>query len=788
MKLSPEAQPGVSRPSIPFRLTVLGELRLDGSEGELLPRQRKELALLAWLAYRRMAVLREEAAAAFWGDAHATQSLGQAVASIRRAAPEALDLAAESIRARFDALAVDALEMETAFAEGRLTDGLALWTGDFMPRTEELGTEPFRVWLEAERERLRIRVCNAFERVVAAAEGAATQLDWAERWAAAFPLDERAHVYLLGALEHAGRADEALERHGEFAVRYAAEAGMELSGSVREMVESIHRSPRRAVAHLPGSTALFTPDMTGRDAEIEALEAAWSDARGTGGIAVVIEGARGTGRTRLITEFARQIRRGGRCVVLEARSASDGDTNSPCRALIAPLASAPGIAACSPAALEKLASELPELRASRDLPPAVAPADLAGAVREVVECVAEKTPVLVVVDDASQLSREVGSIIARLVRTPPPSVLVLLTAHPGALDDSDCGRALRESTRSRRIKLRPLDTNQVEVMIASMIPIAASDRQRLTSILDAETGGNPLQVCDCISVFADTGVLALDHNGLWRLSKGRGPASLPLPASMIRTRLEHLSPAARAVAEAVAGTKIRFDSAQLVDATGLTDADVEAALGELVGRRLLRPLRESSAYEFTSDEVRRHVAVPPAAAARSRPRAARPRRRLLLTAVGAVAAVLAILAARTALPASSVARPERVIVLPFANETGIPALDAIGVRAADQLTRELAGLRRISVAPTPRVDGRREALDAAREARATLAFSGVMRAAGDSLTLSAVLIDVSDGEESLVLPPVQGTIGGADALVQVLTDRARAALAARVDRRSPTPH
>ena len=791
-KVDSAAQSGVSPASTPLQLALLGDLRLDGPGTDLLRRRKKELALIAWVGLRQGVVRREELASAFWGetdDAHARQSLRQALASIRKALPDLLVTGEETVSLAPGAITLDAVEFERRLAAGELREAVALWKGDLLPLAEELGAEPFRIWVEAERARFRARLMGALHRLTTGVPSMGEQLRWAERWAELFPLDERAHTCLLGALEREGRGDEALERHVAFAARFRAETGRDLPAAVREAVEAVHRSPRRAGGSAPGSAAFFTPDMTGRDGELAALEAAWDDARGTRGVTVLIEGETGVGRTRLCTELARTITRAGPALVLEAPRDCEGAAGSAIRRFISPLIGARGLAASAPWALAELAAEFPELGEGRSLPARRDPADLAGAIAEVAGSVAEETRVLVLVDDAPGLCTELRPVVSRLVRKTPPNVLVVLTSEPEGLAGTECGRAFRESADGRRIKLRPLDTSQIEVMIASMVPIAAADRQRLAALLMSEADGNPLRVSDCISAFADAGVLSTDQNGLWRLSKGRGVASLPLPPSLIRTRLERLSAGGRATIEAAGRGGPRMDAEELAAATGLGAEETEAALGELVARRLLRPVRDTSLYELTSDAVRAATRPESGAgsAAGTRPRH-RGRRRWAVTAVAAVAVLVVGIAARSALPASSTAEPGRVLVFPLANLTGSADQGAAGRLAAEAMVQGLGRLGAGTVAPLLGPDpGSQDSPDAVRRAAlkqgAALAVIGSYQHLGDTLVLTARIVDVATGEARAIARDARSPAGRPAEAIAALRESVIGAIAARLDRR-----
>lgn len=745
--------------------------------------------MLAWLGLHP-AARREALAATFWGetdDTHARQSLRQALASIRKAAPDLLVTSDELVSVAPGALTLDVVEFERRAAEGDLAGAVDLWKGDLLPFAEDLGTEPFRTWLESERARLRARLAGVLQRLAAGSASLADQVAWSERWSQLLPLDERAHIHLLGALERSGRAGEALERHAEFAARYRADTGRDLPAAIREAVEVLHRSPAPATQH-PGSAAFFTPDLIGRDGELAALNAAWSDARGAGGVVVLIEGEAGVGRTRLCTELARAVARRDRALVLETPRGCEGADWTPARRFLSPLAAAPGLAASAPWALAELAPVLPEIAERWTLPVPQRGADLAGAINDAIASVAEEVPILVLVDDAPDLCTELRPAISQLVRRMPPNVLLVLTAEPGGLVATDCGRAFREASDGRRVKLQALDENQVEVMVASMVPIAASDRQRLAALLMAETEGNPLRVSECLSAFADASVLSIDRNGLWRLSKGRGPASLPLPPSVVRTRLERLSPEARRTIEAAARHP-RIDARELVTASGLDEEEIEAALGELVGRRLVRPVRDSSLYEIGSETVRAAVLATAAPPAPQLPSVSwRRRRRMAVTGIAVLGIAVAGLAARSALPANATAEPDRVIVFALENLTGAPDPAATGRIVAEAVIQAIGRVGTASAVPLVAAaagpGSRPNALrKAARAAGAALAVVGSYQQVGDTLVFTARIVDVATGKVRAVARDARGPATRPAMAMQAFTESVVGALSAWLDRR-----
>ena len=312
-----------------LRLRCLGFARLDGVAATGLSAPRKQLALLAYLALQgQRPTSRRVLASLFWEDrdeAHARQSLRQALLELKRLVGEGLVAADDRIHLLPDTIAMDALEFERLRARGDLSEAAALYEGDLLEGAELAGGEEFRSWLEAERERLRQAAGGVFGHLVSGAvslgnwdEGTA----WAERSLAVLPFDESAPIRLIEGLLLGGRTADAITRHAQVVARLRGH-GMEPSVELMALGARLERgsSPRKDIQTL-GSAALFSPDFVGRDQAFAELGRAWSAAGAGGFMAVLVEAELGLGKTRLCDEFVQRcaasgtpprVFRGARC-------------------------------------------------------------------------------------------------------------------------------------------------------------------------------------------------------------------------------------------------------------------------------------------------------------------------------------------------------------------------------------------------------------------------------------------------------------------------------------------
>lgn len=631
-----------------IHIHTLGAPRVLGPTGEVRV-GRKELALLVYLArLSPRPVPRAELATLLWGErleALARQSLRQALVRLKRAVALPVEVQADSVTLLPGEWVLDVAAFEADLAAERRREAVARWGGDFLLRMEDVGGESYRLWMETEREALRQRVGQAFGQLVAEAEQAADwqgAVEWAEPWAAAQPLEERAQRRLIEVLRLAGRPDEAMARHAAFAARLRREHETEpspeflrLGAELAQGARAAHRAEPR-----PDSRALFTPDLVGRTAAFSELAAAWAAARAGTAVAVLVEGDDGMGKTRLCEDFLRSVMQPGEApVVLRARGYEAGHEVpwTLARELLSPLRDAPGVLGASRGALAGLGRVVPALRERFPLPEGGgapegewAPEE---AVAEVLAAVATEAPVAVLVDDlpvADSASQQLVLALAR--RLHHGRVLLLLAARTEDLERSAALAGLRIGHDLRRLRLKPLGQTEVEALLASMLELKPEERRAVAARLHQETGGVPLYVVETVAALVDEGHIAPDPAGVWRAGPAVGEGPLPLPTSVrdaVSRRLAFLSAGARGLADAAAVMTTPAEGDLLRSVAGLPPIEFDSALEELLARHLLRG--PAGAYAFVHEASRRATyALIPTARRRAlhaaAARALRPRR------------------------------------------------------------------------------------------------------------------------------------------------------------------
>ena len=521
-----------------IRIRTLGSLELQLDDGSLLPRRRKELALLVYLVRESpRAVARSTLASLLWEDRHeprARQSLRQALTEIRHAVPGALRVTARDVRAEPDSVRLDVQEFEAAVRAQRYDEAVALWQGEFLAGSEDAGGEEYRAWLEAERTMLRQLLARSCEALVDHAEQSGewqAAVAWAERWCSSIPLDERAHVRLIKVLRLANRPAEAADLHLAFTTRLRRELGVE-PGPEFLLVAPPHATGWAGVVR----GGIATPDLVGREDSFRVLADSWRATVAGGWAIIAVEGDDGLGKTRLLEEFARLVRAGGEPATLlhgRAYEAERETAFSTARHLFDGLADVASLATAAPGDLARIAELLPRVTDRfRHLPTPPPSTESGAALAAALRAVSSESPVLITLDDAACGDDESQRLLGELVRRPVPGVLLVLGAATGALQRGPLASDMRQNSAVRWLRLAPLDVVQVAQMIRSMIAMEPEQLRVLAERLQRHGAGSPGRVRSTLMHLADEGMLLQRGDGAWALGPAFQRTAPPLPADV----------------------------------------------------------------------------------------------------------------------------------------------------------------------------------------------------------------------------------------------------------------
>ncbi|WP_160150515.1 AfsR/SARP family transcriptional regulator [Nonomuraea solani] len=297
--------------SLGVRVLLLGplEILVEGRPVHLTGRQRALLSALLLDSGDVVSV--ERLADRLWGDdppPSAPARLRALVAELRRAlSPHGRDVVltwspGSGYLIPAGAAAVDAEEFASLVESARQEAGqaaldlydraLALWRGD--PFADLADPDA-----QAERHRLAELRCEAAEGHAAALLGigrSRAAIPGLTRLLADQPLRERPHALLMRALRDDGRLPDALEVYRDFRTKLVREVGVEPSGELQRLHQSLlEEEPAAGPAPMPRQLPPATSRFVGRSAELRRMDA---------GRVTLVVGPAGVGKTALAIRWA----------------------------------------------------------------------------------------------------------------------------------------------------------------------------------------------------------------------------------------------------------------------------------------------------------------------------------------------------------------------------------------------------------------------------------------------------------------------------------------------------
>jgi len=296
---------------------------------------------------------------------------------------------------------------------------------------------------------------------------------------------------------------------------------------------------------------------------------------------LTVMGAAGVGKSRIVAEVTDAL--GGVATVAAGRCLPYGDglTWWP---LVEALGDSGLFDQVSPGDEPAIARAGELLKAKGD---PVAPEEAFWAVRRVLETLARRQPVVLVVDDlhwAEPTFMDLLEHVADWVRDAP--LLLVVMARPDLLDVRPAWGASRPNATS--VLLEPLAEDETADLLRHLVGAAKLGGRASARILEVAEG-NPLFVEEVVAMLIDDGLL----NG-----KGNGSAgdttTIAVPPTiqvLLAARLDRLEPDERAVVEAASVEGKEFARERVA---ALVDDEVGASIGALlralVRKDLIRPV------------------------------------------------------------------------------------------------------------------------------------------------------------------------------------------------------
>lgn len=476
---------------VPIRIHLTRQPRLIAADGVAVPLSRKDAALLAILAVDE-AASKDRIAAMLWPREHRQSSLlnlRQRRFRLGRSAGVPLVVGDEMLRlSSVVEVPVDGHSNPTdTLSEPELLDGLSF---DDCPE--------FALWLDHARRAWHDRLMAGLEREADRLESdglLAQALILSRRLATADPLSDRAHRRLIWQLFLQGDMGGAMTAHQAFCERLSSELGEFPDDATRDLVARMRLGEFSAPgARTAPVVSSWVPRCVGREPQLEALHQAWLSRQ-----PVLIEGAPGIGKSRLVREA---IRRLGAHRSLHV-SVDAGTGGRPYAALarllgtlwLGPQAVCPqGHLALPDWARRDLSVLLPELQpgARTDVQPH-------RLLRAVEIALAQADIDLIVLDDLQLVDLATQELLPTLtLPTLPPWWLVCRSEERAAMVDAWIAAA----GAPLMLEVLPLDPVAIGSLLADVSPHTAQGEQAAEAIHRA-SGGLPLLVVELVKGVAD---------------------------------------------------------------------------------------------------------------------------------------------------------------------------------------------------------------------------------------------------------------------------------------------
>ncbi len=556
-----------SRPFVPpaqaqagataLRLRTLGAMALLDQSGFEVLGPGAPLALLIYLhASPGRSANRDHLAATFW----ATSDQSEARPVLRHLARLRHVLGPDSVEDQGKELHLaaplssDREDFLVALGRHDFEGALATYGGAFLPNYGSPGAAEFERWIDSERQRLLILFVRAGEGLVRRALDRARPrevLDLARRLCREAPDSEAMRRLLLEVLL-AARDDLGAVAEAEGLRRWLDEEGRTPEPATLRMLELA------VTGDISGSVESETPglfpELVGREREFHMIVSAWREACHGPARHVHVEARAGLGKTRLLQELGGRVRTlGGKVIYVRAMPGEQlldavlvGD-------LVRELSNLPGSRAVSPGTAAELVGLHPAFGAQYpDISPAPGGSDRirrrALALTDLVNSVAEESPLALLIDDVHWLDAESSQILsAAVLRFGSARVFCLTAGRP-------TGTGQLQFREARRVLLAPLSLSDTESLLASLASFSdAPSARRLAAVFHRATKGSPLLMQEIVQLAIDQGELDR-REGTWRIANLDGFVSWLGEKDPLELRLASLSPSGRQLLLALAAT------------------------------------------------------------------------------------------------------------------------------------------------------------------------------------------------------------------------------------------
>ncbi|MFV8755273.1 ATP-binding protein [Nannocystaceae bacterium ST9] len=258
-----------------------------------------------------------------------------------------------------------------------------------------------------------------------------------------------------------------------------------------------------------------------------------------------------------------------------------------------------------PALAELLGSERPAQASDGAFGLVEVQSSLQIAIRRLLAALAERAPIVVVLDDLQQADLGSRDLLRALASGIGGPVFVVVAADLEATPDlSELHRELVDRGRAFGLELAAFTLDDLIAMLMVMLGQGADQVRSLARFVLERTAGNPLFVHEVLRALEERGHLRLGEQGWCWTPEAIDVASFAGdPLELIRARLARLAPELRELLARAACIDAQFDFARLrVLMPTTSERELGRRLHELVGEGLV--VRVGAEYRFAEDRVR----------------------------------------------------------------------------------------------------------------------------------------------------------------------------------------
>ena len=457
--------------------------------------------------------------------------------------------------------------------------------GEWLPDYDPLFSDDLRGWVTAQRvgvhASLRPRIVKSLQRARAAGELAAADA-YARQLLSIDELNEEATMTRAELMAMQGSKVDALR----LLDAYLAEVGSISRG--REAAIPAHMLRKRIAEKLPALNYLARNahfgQLEGRGPEAKHLSGALFETRAGRGKGILLSGATGSGKSRLIHETKKSaLLQGMRTLEVECADAIITPPFSTLRAVVKQLLDSPGAAGVSPDELHSIRKWLVNTQGSPDSTPA-------NEIEELFAAVSEETPLLLVINRSELSDRQSLELVDGLYRRGVPRY------HSTVLESSVAAPPKAKPLALRNLDhvcLRQLSTMEVDRILRSYSE-AAQPRATTAHISCAAvcSEGNPMYAIEMLGLLLDEG----------------SPDTLPWRVQVaIANQVEEMTPLERRALLLcdIMSPLVRLD--ELKTALNADDVEFKSCVDSLEIHGALRIDAEAmSASPLLSRELRKH--------------------------------------------------------------------------------------------------------------------------------------------------------------------------------------